>query len=605
METFKQKVNIDETIKFVDLLPRKVVHKIKRVAHQDKYKAALQMYRAFLKDKDMKSRGLSKKKMQDIAADHFKLSRGEFAKILNRKTRYEEAPPGMADTVKKFKADGMADDMAFALAWKIYNKKKNEAEYVTEATMNPDDFFKRDNQVLFVTKAKAGEIVSAKDGKMFPKVSAADMKPLSSLDGEPDKGTDEDIAFRAMIKKHFNAFTHIEKAANGMSPPSSGSPSGEDWESLIAVGVNKINKEKGWNKSSEFIRAEKFWSDYEKPAMKLGQDFINTFGIKHLEQTGASSAPLSKVWKGKNKTPKTDLLSAKGHKISLKKHGGSQLMSAGKEEAISTFEAAMNMYSLSKEGKTQVTFMMDEIQENMNKMSTAGTIGALEKLRDSGKNLSKADKDAIEEMEGLQDAANLLNPKLDKTFQDDDFKKYFCWEAATGETKFGKGTQATSNLLVVFKESGKISDSLVLDTPANAGATIAKANNFYVSFKTGGSKSKPYLSLRTKKASKKDFIPESFADIVYDEVGKSGLLLEDMEQLDEFQIFNRLAKKIKGVSNQIKNQVKKIFDAIMKRMSQAFNYIKGLGEKLLEGLMAFFGILVNNVTIRGGGKFPL
>jgi len=138
MHTFKQKENIDETIKFVDLLPRKVVHKIKRVAHQDKYKAALQMYRAFLKDKDMKARGLSKKKMQDIAADYFKLSHGEFAKILNRKTRYEDAPPGMADTVKKFKADGMDDDMAFALAWSIYNKKEISEAYTIAYTKPAD-----------------------------------------------------------------------------------------------------------------------------------------------------------------------------------------------------------------------------------------------------------------------------------------------------------------------------------------------------------------------------------------------------------------------------------------------------------------------------------
>ena len=46
-------------------------------------------------------------------------------------------------------------------------------------------------------------------------------------------------------------------------------------------------------------------------AFILGEDFINKLGVKHLEQTGNSTAPLSKVWKGKNKTPKTDLLSRK------------------------------------------------------------------------------------------------------------------------------------------------------------------------------------------------------------------------------------------------------------------------------------------------------
>ena len=117
-------------------------------------------------------------------------------------------------------------------------------------------------------------------------------------------------------------------------------------------------------------------------------------------------------------------------------------MSAGKEEAISTFEAAMSMYSISKEGKKTVVSMIDNIETDMDKMSTKGTIGALEKLRDSGNKLSKDQIDAVTEMEGLQDAAKELDKQLVKKFQDNEFKKYFCWEAATGETKFGKGSEA-------------------------------------------------------------------------------------------------------------------------------------------------------------------
>ena len=41
---------------------------------------------------------------------------------------------------------------------------------LTEATMDRDDFFKRDNQIVFAKKAVSGEIVG-KDGKKFPKIS--------------------------------------------------------------------------------------------------------------------------------------------------------------------------------------------------------------------------------------------------------------------------------------------------------------------------------------------------------------------------------------------------------------------------------------------------
>lgn len=540
--------------------------------------------------------------------------------MLSFKTKQldEKAPPGMKALVKGFKADGMDDDKAFALAWSIYNKKKKNEEktparspeedegyveeYITEGAIKPEDLFKRDNQALFIKKALSGELVSTK-GKKLIKLSTADLKPLADLSDTPEVGTEERNALLNMLKK-LGGQSNIDKGLNGFSTTNSAKPSGEDWEALIAVGVNLINGE-DISKSSEWQRAEKFWANYEKPSMKLGEDFINKLGVKHLEQTGNSTAPLSKVWKGKNKTPKTDLLSRKKDKISLKKAGGSQLMSAGKEEAISTFEAAMSMYSISKEGKTKVNAMIDDIQENMNKMSTKGTIGSLEKLRDSGNRLSKADKDRIGEMEGLQDAAENLDKHLAKTFEDIDFKKHFCWEAATGETKFGKGSEAVSNLLVVFKDTGTIKNSLRLDSPDKAGVIIAKQNKFYVSFKTGGAASKPYLALRTKKPSKKDFIPESFADIVYDECSRGGMLMEDIRKLNEFQLFNKLANKVKGVSRGVVNQVKKIFDAIMQRLSQAFNYIKGLGQKMMEGLLAFFGLSINNVKVVGGGDFPL
>ena len=78
--------------------------------------------------------------------------------------------------------------------------------------------------------------------------------------------------------------------------------------------------------------------------------------------------------------------------------------------------------------------------------------------------------------------------------------------------------------------------------------TIVGKNSFYVSFKTGGSKSKPYLSLRTKGFNISTIEQITFRDIVLEELSKSqygqNLLIEsELEQLDDmFQIFNRLGK---------------------------------------------------------------
>ena len=60
--------------------------------------------------------------------------------MLSFKTKQldEKAPPGMKQLVKGFKADGMDDDKAFALAWSIYNKKK-KSEEKTPARPQEDD----------------------------------------------------------------------------------------------------------------------------------------------------------------------------------------------------------------------------------------------------------------------------------------------------------------------------------------------------------------------------------------------------------------------------------------------------------------------------------
>jgi hypothetical protein len=80
--------------------------------------------------------------------------------MLSFKTKQleEKAPPGMKQLVKGFKADGMDDDKAFALAWSIYNKKKTEEktptrpqeddsgwveEYLTEGTTSASTYFEQ------------------------------------------------------------------------------------------------------------------------------------------------------------------------------------------------------------------------------------------------------------------------------------------------------------------------------------------------------------------------------------------------------------------------------------------------------------------------------
>ena len=90
MDSFKDHITVNEDLKFIDLLPPKIRHALKRYAHADKYKGALKMYHELKKNKDIKKRNLPDNRIKGIAADFFKLSHREFDKVLDRKTRYEE-----------------------------------------------------------------------------------------------------------------------------------------------------------------------------------------------------------------------------------------------------------------------------------------------------------------------------------------------------------------------------------------------------------------------------------------------------------------------------------------------------------------------------------
>lgn len=467
--------------------------------------------------------------------------------------------------------------------------------YIAEGNIDKGDLFKRRNKETFLAKAGKGELVSLsgdklpiKDKVLWKSVEA----DLKSATGPGDLPSD----FTTRLGKAISPMSQIDKIANGMSTKTGKDPSGEDWEAGITVALDKLAG-KNYMESPEWERFGKYWGDWEDQAMRTGEAFRKELKIKELKQTGSSRATLSKTWKGTNKTPKTDLIGGK-HRISLKKAGGSQLMSAGKEEAISTVEAAMATFCQTPKGKREFAALLKSFEDNMIKMTEKGHMSQLRKNPKLKKEIEVADAKTLKINEDIE---KYINNSLE-------FKSHFCWEAATGHGKFGQDTWPTATLIVTFKEAGGIDHSLVLDSPEKAGKVLAKGNNFYASFKSSGS-SAPYLALRTKGIAKSklvdNYIP-TFAEIIAEETVNSGLYLtEDLMRLDEIQMLNRLKKGAKAVSASVANAAKKALTAIHKRMSQAFNMIKRLGAKMWQGLLNFFGISIANVRISGGGAYPL
>ena len=377
---------------------------------------------------------------------------------------------------------------------------KSFKEHLVETPMKADfqDIYKRDNKKKFNDKALKGEL-ELEDGGKLGRLSKDDLalKQIMSVDDEREL----DVApIRSHIKTNWgiNTISKVSKDMNGLSIGEGGKkPSGEDWEAIIAVAVNKINGLK-WNTGEEWERAEKYWGDHEIPAMKLGQEFISKLKVKSLKQLGSSTAKTSPTWNAPNKTPKTDLIDGKHH-ISLKKHGNSQLMSGKKEEVLATFKAAQENFGETKAGKVVIKKVMNTLEEKMVTLTEKGTVDSINKLRGKS-NLTSQELDRIKELDNAQLNAKEINDELDNIFKSLPFKSHVAFEAATGRSKFAPSPEAVANLVVVFKDTGSITDTLKLDSAEGAGMKLAKGNDFYVSFKSGGGKgSKPYLSMRTKK----------------------------------------------------------------------------------------------------------
>ena len=494
---------------------------------------------------------------------------------------------------------------------KKFESHFNEAVETKGGVKKIEDFFSRKNKSKVISRIDAGELllttgekIGAKNPSEWNKLKA-ELEAAQGPEDLPGGSTEWTKRFRSAVVSRGS----IDKIGNGLSTVSGKDPTGEDWEAGIAVALDMIAG-RDYQESAEWERFGRYWSDWEEQAMASALAF-KKLGIDQLKQTGnLGDAKLTQEWRGSNRTPKTDLMDQSGKmRISLKKAGGSQLMSGFKDETMSTVEAAMKTYSLSNKGKKNFDGLLKSIEENMFKMTEKGSIG---KIRDYAKlpNPTPAQKKALEEVEMGDKMSKQLNADLEKYINNDPiFKSHFCWEAATGHGKFGQDNWPTANIIITFKGTGGVQYTQKLQTPEKDGMAIGRGNKFYVSFKSSGG-ARAGLALRSKgipasKQLKDDYIP-TFAEIVTEEVNNCGLFLtEDLQQLDEFALLNKLKKGANSLSSKVMGVAKKALSNIKRKMSQAFTAIKKLGQNMWFGLLNFLGLGVKKVSINGGGKFPL
>jgi len=452
--------------------------------------------------------------------------------------------------------------------------------------------------------------------------------PLMKIKGSSDK-----INFNKLSKENVNP----QKT-----------PSGAQWESLISMGFNlHTTGVKNWGTityhknlgidEKTFDKVIGFWPKYGAVSMKLGQAFSGAGFKSPMTQTGAGGDKEIKLndqwttWGGKNKTPKTDMTTAK-KKISLKKKGGSQLMSAQQGEAKATFNATLQLMGTTGKNKTYIEGVINKINSDFKTIMLDGTIGDLEKpnsalrksLQKSGQ-LNKKQQEVATQQKVNEKLSELMEEVFNGKGKDGkvkafnkSFKEHFVFEAASGLTKFKAGL-GTASHLVEFTESGTISKNYSIGTIDGLGdgqwsidkEIIKMANqiDFYVSFKTGSKN--PYSALRSKAAKqvKEEYTPfnnvdnmPTLRDLVFETLEEDGTLLltEEYLQLDEWSLVQKAFDKVKRRASKMRgwvqdkakdamNWLKGFIGLLLKKVSQALTKIVAMGKKALHALLHFFG----------------
>ena len=398
-------------------------------------------------------------------------------------------------------------------------------------------------------------------------------------------------------------------------------PSGAEYESIITVGYNQGNPPYSLGKAKDraaFSGISKFFPEYNKEAQALGKTFRGvTKGT--MKQHGASKDTTSTLWKkysGKGKdTPKTDMFTPK-HNISLKKKGGSQLMSAAAGEAIATVMGALEMTG--KNSKA-VKAIADDIQNRFTKLMVDGSIEALmdpEKDRKgSFKDMSNAErqkkiKEKIKIDKMHKDLGDSINQILGKY---NNVKENIVYIATTGYSKFPEGSRGIANKLIEFDpKNGTLTHDIDTGGPDNMSSSIksmAKATSFYCAFKT--SKKNPYSTLRTKTGKFEYYQPlpdrslnELMIDTLLDDLNLYGLD-ESYKYMTEDLVIENLFKKaidkVKTIGGSIKDYLSGFFNKIVEGFKKAIAGIIKLGKKAFEALLNFLGLEITDAKIRISG----
>ena len=398
--------------------------------------------------------------------------------------------------------------------------------------------------------------------------------------------------FRGNKSFKSTSFTHVKGEGAGI-------PSGAEWEDLIVYAYNNKNGTKTDSKTEDV--ALKYWSNYAKLAEEIAKNFDTELSTNQLVHTGrgtGEAVKLGQFWKevgASNKTPKTDIASFDfSEKISLKKAGGSQLISAEKKESLAIVKAAF------AEMGADTSFsenLIASIEENMTKLISSETINDINKRIASGSS-DEIVVDYLEKDKGNKKLSRMLESYINEnTAANSLFAKYVILEAATGNNKFGSSSsRAAANLLAKFDTQTKyvvVEEIRSIQSPIIV--SYSKKIKPYVAFKKGASGSEAYSAMRFTIANEGTL---SLKSIITEELSSvSDLLLnEDMLNEGPMDMLRRAGQRIKSMGATIKQKFQSAIKSIIDKVKGALRAIAKRGKKLMDSLLSFLGLEIGSTS---------
>ena len=470
--------------------------------------------------------------------------------------------------------------------------KQHQQEQITEALMSVGDIFKRKNSELFISQLISGGMLT-KTGMPTLSAISPDSESINIIKNF-DYSKEQIKNLQGAVKRDTGvSIGNIEKGANGFSNVGK-EPSGAEWEKIICCAYNMISKNLSQEdaiKSAGITEWKEMYDGYIETGLEIVK---NSFGSPSslMEHFGAGTINLTKGWDsyfikltGKpataaTKTPKTDMYIGK-QKISLKKYGGSQLMSGGISETLATLGFAYdNVPDATKSAALDAAFknMVDSISEQYIKtdLPMGVTIGSIKtEIKKGSKSiLSNTIKKALANQKEMTN-------NIRKLMESAEVKYAIVREAMTGENKFGGGA-GTATHMMKFADNGrseyvKISSGLVKH--------YAKATTFNISFKTSGEGGTAWTAL-------KGIYSEDMDMSFDDELGN--IITEALEETEnEMQLNESIRDTINTAVNWGKDKIEKgVWKFIKKVLLNIWKRMKGWFMKGMEWVLALLGLKI-------------